>query len=164
MIGRFGMAHACPVSGMILTAAHVAESHTYTGVVQKSYAYTIGGRGGYISPISSSAFRDLAGMRVQSGDIPPMNTLAETAAAQGDTVYWREWDLQNRVGRLELRKGEVSEPPEAGHFAFLPSPTPGASGGCVFNEAGDVVGILVWSVGITKHVGFAVDITGDWSP
>jgi hypothetical protein len=155
MIGRYGIAHACPVEGKILTAAHVAEVTVEGRTIQLGYTFQQGDSHGFLTGQSGLFSRDLAPMTLDEGDVTYF-PLAE-AAIQDSKVFWQEFDISVKPLRLVTRSAKVGQL-VSGHFTFKPGPSPGASGGCVFDESGNVVGIVTWTVG--PGVGVAVNLTG----
>lgn len=165
LIGRYGLAHACPVDGRIGTAAHVAVDESPLGTVsQRGYVYSQGPRAGFLAGYAPLDSRDLALMAVQAGDAPLYASRAETGPTVGEKVYWSEFNLTSHPMRQEVQYGKVTEV-GPGHFAFEPEPKPGASGGCVFSEDGKVYGIVIWGLGYgMSPSGVAASLVGQWWP
>ena len=163
LIGRWGLAHACPVDEHILTAAHVAaRMGTDYGQYPMSYVYQQGAKSGLLTPSQDhppSTFVDLAWFDVNLGDVPDFNPRAKTVSI-GEKVYWFEFDYsRKKVLRKEKIESKVSHV-IAGHLSTDRPFTRGASGGCIFNEAGEVVGIPIWRIG---YGGVGVQLTEQWN-
>lgn len=164
LVGRFGIGHACPVNGMIFTAAHVATSpKSDPSQAALGYVYSMGTRKGFVTGFSPLLSRDLATMNVDIGDQPTYGRLAGRAPVNGDKIYWQEFNLTANPLRGELRSGEITDV-TTGHFVFKPEPSPGASGGCVINEQGEVYGIVIWGIGLGPRRGVGVILSGEWWP
>lgn len=165
LIGRYGLGHACPVGGVILTAAHVAMDDDGGAERPKFFAYGMGNQKGYLSTAWAAQSRDIALLKVDAGDDPVMNRLSKSPPEVGSEARWQEYVMSGDVLSLRKRKGKIVADPIAGHFTFDPSPVPGASGSCVFNERNEVIGIVVWQLGENLSAkGVGVDITGFWWP
>lgn len=169
VIGRFGIGHACPVEGRILTAGHVAvRLFPSTGMVMSgAYTYSQGSRSGFLSHAWTIASRDLGGLKVDRvGAVAPEEPIyfgiADTGPKPGQKVSWFEYNMRPPVLRIRERSAKVSAI-RAGHFSFDKAPMEGASGSCVFNEDREVVGIVTWRMGLPPE-GIAVNVTGKWKP
>lgn len=162
LVGRFGFAHACPVDGYIVTAAHVAEVSRQGSMVPLSYVYEQGTRRGFLTPNWVAASRDLATFRLDIGDEPLWYHAADGHPVEGDSLYWYQFSYKNvDVERVE---GSVVKT-VTGHITFRPAPVAGASGSCLFNEEGEVVGIVAWRIAEgTTESGFGPLLTGNWKP
>ena len=147
LIGRFGLAHACPVNDHIVTAAHVATIIPRGSMSQysASYVYQQGERTGLITMDTSHApsrFVDIAWMRLEQGDSPVFNKRAAGLQVD-DAVHWYEYEYGAGQAMLRLvRRDSIVTQMIAGHLVTEESPEHGASGGCIFNESGEVVGIV----------------------
>lgn len=162
LVGRGGVAQGCPVEGVIYTAAHVVQFETEDGEPRDlvpGYAFsTVEGNQGIVRTANVNIIRDLAVMYASHGAVNYYK-LGETPA-RGDKVYWREYDFDDDVLAKNLVEAEVSLL-LAGHVVMTDTPETGASGGCLFNEDGEVIGVVVWSI---MGYGVAVSITGYWNP
>ncbi|HLC23986.1 MAG TPA: serine protease [Dehalococcoidia bacterium] len=166
LIGRFGLAHSCPVDGLVLTAAHVAVHRDMFGnETPNSYLWEQGPINGLLTGYVPLASRDLAQLLPDSESLPPMASRADSGPSQGESVYWQQFNMVSDPMRQEIQRGRVTDI-GPGHFAFEPEPKDGASGGCIFNETGEVLGIVVWSLGDNSlsRDGVAVTLTGQWWP
>lgn len=159
LIGRFGIGHACPVNEHIITAAHVAarvgRNHEQYPM---SYVYQQGTKTGLLKPSSDhppSQHVDLGWLDVELGDVPYFNSLARDVYV-GDKIFWFEYDKQFKKKRVDSKVVEVI----AGHLVTKIPFARGASGGCIFNEDNEVVGIPVWRFSI--GVGVGVMLTKKW--
>jgi len=173
LIGRFGLAHACPVEGRIITAAHVA-THITSGYQQYpvNYVYQQGALKGFLAPIGPPlSSRDISQMVVDIGDQPIYNPMAEKVEA-GAGVYWFEYEYSSMEDMLrQVRRNAVVNRLVAGHVVFNAEPTAGSSGGCLFNEADEVVGIISFGLLVdgseykrkgAEYAGVAVNYTREW--
>ena len=149
LIGKHGIAHACPVDGTILTAAHVAFEQYVTGSYEaRGYVYTQGAKRGPVRGFNPAFTRDLAELLVDGGDSPEFVGRADAEPAIGDEVSWSQFNLTNNPLHQEIQKGKITDL-GPGHFAFSPAPLQGSSGGCVFDSSGKVLGVLIWTIGLS---------------
>ena len=166
MIGKNGLAHACAVDGYILTAAHVAFARYPTGAVEaQGYVYTQGPRKGTVYGYVEAISRDLAVMVNDGGDEPVYRPRAAVGPSIGDEVSWVQYNLTDNPLHQETARGKITEV-GPGHFVFSPEPLPGASGGCLLDSSGNVLGVLIWTIGVdpANARGIGATITGDWWP
>ncbi len=160
LIGRTSLAHACPVGGFIVTAAHVMESPGKEPT-QYSYIYQQGSRIGWLKPIETFKFSDLGLMTVSSGDTPLYHKFSDTFPLRGDRIHWYEYNY--RKGVYPIRRQAKVSSIIAGHLSFYPGPHSGASGGCVYNESGEVLAVITWGLG-DGSTGLAPLVLGRFGP
>ncbi len=174
LVGRFSMGSACPVlteghhAGVYaLTNAHNTDLRPFDDVPLYPYRWQNNyGDSGVAFPQSVFTSHDLSWVRLTP---PPrmVYTIAANRPSPGDRVYWSEFNFKSRKKAMApvYRKAKVLRT-VAGHIVIDKTPNPGASGSCVLNEAGEVVGIIAFAVrvGDTSHVGLAVGVWGDWEP
>ncbi len=162
LIGRTGLAHACPVGGFIVTAAHVMEGANSLGVkIEHRYIYQQASRIGWLKPNYTFQHRDLGFMLVDSGDTPKFHNFAEAFPLKGDRIHWYEYDYTKGVQMVKKRGRVVST--ISGHLSFTPGPTSGASGGCIYNESEDVLAVITWRLG-KGNTGLAPLVLGRFGP
>jgi hypothetical protein len=164
---RIGVAHACYVEGALLTNAHVVDFRRSNEIGQKSPAQTCvrystpDGTEGRACSYWVSQSDDLA-LLVDHGLRGPSAVRAERAPEPGDDVWWVEYDFGRRDDAFKprLRKSEVLRV-VFGNLILKEEATSGASGGCVYDEKGAVVGLLSW--GMTMQSGDEVTgVVGLW--
>lgn len=170
LVGRFGLGHGCPVNGVILTAGHnvqpfASAARSSLQLVGFSWEDSAGNRG-YARGVNVHAARDLGVLHVTSGR-PRYYELASQAPELGDAVSWREYD-RSRTERAyfgALRWAQLVNS-VAGHLVLSRPPTHGASGTCVFDSAGDVVGVVSWrdTLQSGEGVAFVVSVVPPWWP
>lgn len=162
----YGFASACAVGNYIYTAQHVLMP--FTGVpflhdAMVSYAWSDeSGREGRLDALGVSPYRDLGVLVPAFGDTPVYQKAAWVPPLEGETVRWIEYSLETEETDFFApveRSGTVLRQ-VAGHVAFDMSPAGGASGTCLYNSAGDVVGIVMWGF---PETGVAVLLTGQWA-
>lgn len=144
-IGATG--HACPCDETIYTARHVAQRKTITGYF--SYPPEINyltwqnrrGGSGYAYGSQYNIFKDLATIELLDYEQKFFYPKAKELPGEGERVSWVEYDPDNY--NQKIRESTV-----VFYFAdyvfFKDLPTPGASGSCLFNSKGEVIGIVVW--------------------
>ncbi len=166
IFSAYGFASACAVEDYVLTAHHVAAP--FAGVPflhdrQVGYAWSDpSGRAGLFDPVGLSAYRDLGLLAPIGGDTPVYQTVSVVPPQEGDIVRWVEYHKKNDD------EGDFFAPEErsatvvrlvGGSVTFDEGPTTGASGTCLFNADGEVLGIVVWGFDGT---GVAVLVVDAW--
>ena len=164
--GAYG--HGCAVNGKLITNAHMVDprdSYDYEApsVVYFRYEFADGTSGiGKSAHISSVA--DLASITIDKN--PPYGYARLGPEPKvGDRIFWVEYDFrkQKNVFKPRERDGKIIKI-IAGHILLDEKVTRGASGGCAYNQAGGVVGLVTF--GFTTHDGKTstgiVGIWGDW--
>lgn len=157
-------AHACPLQGgLLVTNAHVVAGVTWLrwsdahgeGLARRIYPGT-----------SVLADADLALLQVVSGQVGREFAVTPAPPRPGDRVFVRGFHSENRRTVLGGRTVTTKVTRiEAGHVIFEDDALGGSSGGCVFNERGEVVGINAASISTdTKdsRAGSAVGLWGAW--
>ena len=171
LMGRHAVAHACPVAPhYAITAAHVIDPRW----MDKEFPlipYRFSNDDG-VEGIAKPAgvFKEAdVGLLILGPSPVEFYRLAEHAPKLKDKIFWIEYNDKkvNDAFRTEVREAEVVRV-VAGHIYTDDAPVPGASGGCAFNEANEVVGIIVagWGVGYTHNpnVGGIAATYGIWRP
>jgi hypothetical protein len=176
LFGRWAIGHACPCDGLILTAAHVAHPlYLRNGHKDEiiSYAWSDHlGNEGYVGSAYLMLARDLGVLRILSGS-PHYYRHAPEKPVSGDVVSWKEYDYRSRRHAYapRIRTATVVRL-VAGHLILDDSANPddpanpGASGTCLFNEMGQVVGIPIGHKRLfgREYVSVAVSVWGPWWP
>lgn len=158
LIGVKGVGHACPTEIAVFTARHVVEDKNGT-------LHSFASPSGVLTPKWVDDVRDLATLTAPGIEAMPRYKLADSVR-QGEKVWWTEFSFDgDKIFSSERKKAKVLRS-VAGHIVFDKAPEGGASGACLMNEAGRVVGIVVWRwpAGGTQRKGVAVDLTGSWRP
>jgi hypothetical protein len=150
--------HACPVNGYVLTANHVLWDEHYKIHVPAAWSDGYGHEGSaYVN--GGFTFLDLITLDVQ----PPgkLDFLPPGQAMVGDRIYWYEYDLRTRQNALRARRRFANVLRiVAGHYILDDMPVEGASGSCLLNRHGEVVGIINagWDTDDGLGVGVAVKL------
>jgi V8-like Glu-specific endopeptidase len=171
LVGRHSVGHACPVAPhFALTAAHVTDPRWFDSDFNLIPYRFDNDRGDYGLAIPRGVMGevDLGWVEVTPNPVEPY-AVAEHAPAIGDKVYWIGYNIRKRKQAFETERYESEvQLVRAGHIFTKDSPQPGASGGCVFNASGEVVGIVVagWGIGnpYKTNIGEAVGVWGEWMP
>ncbi len=156
LMGLETFGHACPVGGEVLTAAHVAyQPHSY---VPRSFSWEDNrNHWGTAKGQTKDPHRDLATLKIEGGT-PDFYQRSWALPVEGSKVYWVQFKDDDL--RPERKDAKVLYY-RAGYVFFDEYPENGASGSCLFDEAGRVVGIVVWHIGTRKRSGAATLIV-DW--
>jgi hypothetical protein len=147
LVGRFGSAHACPISETLaLTSAHVADLRPFDpGHPMYPLVWSDGfGHDGNLMPVISFRHRDLA---LMESDVPFARwyEIAAEAPAPGERLVALGFDWR-KVRRLYAPRVFTAELLRivARTLIFVEGTERGASGSCVLNARGEVVGINAW--------------------
>ena len=155
-----GMGHACPVNKdgleVIFTAAHTLKAEQWGMFWSDQY-----GNVGILSKMPIPMVRDLLRLKMVNGPAPVFFELG-TSPEIGDKVRWTEYDWSKRSKAMwpKVKEGKVAMI-VAGHIVVDRQPTPGASGACLLNEEGLVVGVMVWGMPLEneEYIAGAIDLT-----
>lgn len=164
LFGRFGTAQGCPISDTILfTNAHVADVFPDSmSFPLLSYEFsTDAGQDGKVIPILAAKSRDLAAMEIEEGTFAVYYHRAAAPPQIGERVWFRGYDFRSKKAAYAPRVFSATVTRIVGHHIIMSEAgTPGSSGSCVMNAAGEVVGINSWGkgVGMTGEVGVAVGL------
>jgi hypothetical protein len=155
-----GGGHACPVEGQVITARHVMWSEQHKTFLMGSWS-SQGARGG--AEVSGAALAlDLVRLTLYGGTVPYLS-LGESPKPD-DKVYWFEYDFRtaSNAYRARRRAGKVLRA-VAGHLILDSNPVGGASGSCLLDAQGNVVGIVIATMDTDDGgaVGVAIELTRD---
>lgn len=169
LIGYASYAHACPVDGLVLSAAHVVQPRNGRNPPLPWPAYyawsDLHQNSGYVHSRGLSP-RDLGTFVVLSGT-PHFYRHATEEPEPGDKVNWLEFDLSSKDKAFAPHSKQARvQRSVSGHLILDEPPMRGASGSCVLNEQGEVVAIITGgvNVGAGGAVGFVVSVSGQWWP
>ena len=171
LMGRWASAHACPVDGLVLTAAHALDPFYRIPIVGErpiGYAWSdMAGNRGLAIGVASNLHRDFGVMRSTLGT-PLFYRHAIEEPKPGEAFQWVEYDFDSKENAYAPKHmSAVLVRRLAGHLILDPVPTRGASGTCVFNSRSEVAGIIVRGVRVGvdgESVGVAVSVSGPWWP
>jgi len=154
-----GIAHACAVDGFIITARHVVVDEAAKRYV-RDLAWSDGfGNDGFASVVAVSPAVDLA-ILVVVGDHQP-KYLPSGVVKPGDEVFWFEYDFRTQANALRARRRLATVLRIVAQQIILDSvPVGGASGTCLLNTRGEVVGIVTagWDTDDDLGAGSAVKL------
>jgi hypothetical protein len=159
LVGRFAIAHACPISeNYALTAAHVTDVRWFDNdFALVPYRYENGyGEYGIAKPAGVFSSSDIGWLHFPSG--VSHFRIASTRPLIGDKVYWVEFNLSNKRKAItpKVEDGKIVNI-VAGTIYIDRAPVVGASGGCLLN-AGKI------GSSNTYNVGAIVGIYPPWTP
>jgi V8-like Glu-specific endopeptidase len=163
VIGRFGMAQACPVAAnLAITNAHVVDPFpTNAGMPLMGLRWD----GGLVRPLTASSFEDLALLTPMGEPFPSWYPLAAETPAVGEELWWVGYDWGKRSRALTRRtfRGDVVAV-VAGTISINAETPSGSSGSCVLNARGEVVAIIAWGreMDNSEHAAFAISVWGRW--
>lgn len=133
-----GVGHACAVDGEVVTARHVMVGEH--GNLNAAWSDAYGNEG--IATVRISANH----LDVSILDVYPEGVvmfLPKSTAKVGETVYWFEYDFRTRKNALRARRRFATILRIVAQQIVLSEvPTRGASGTCLINSNGEVVGIV----------------------
>lgn len=171
LIGKYTAGHACPVyDGYALTAAHVIdvrwEDRNFP-LIPYRFSNEKGDYG-LAQPLTVFAHADIGWLKLLPGPVGSYE-MSERTPKEDDKVFWVEYETgkKNEAFKAKRRDAKIINV-VAGHLFLDQAPISGASGGCLFNEYGEVIGIVTagWKIGnaYEPNVGEAVAVYGDWMP
>lgn len=163
LISRNGSAHGCAVRpDLALTAAHVVDPEPLRPEAPlQNQSWGQGDVLGVAQAQPPFSTRDLAVVRPIGIPFPHVSRQATAPPAPGDRVTWIEYRWTGRDAMAEKRVEARVLRVVAGHLVVDHEPVPGASGGCGWNDEGEVVGIVVWGLGLSA--GKAGVLVGAWT-
>lgn len=135
------MGHGCPIDDVIYTAYHLMKD-------DKAVTWSDNiGNGGTARVLAHDVARDLSVLTISSGR--PGYLEFASSVTEDEEVSWYIYDFASRdkVFSRSIKEGKVVNASVAGYISFSGNLTSGASGGCLFNKQGEVVGIVVWGIG-----------------
>lgn len=162
--GRGGMGSACPVSATeALTAEHVSsEEHGPGKHVPVPLIYSLDNKyAGLVLEVSADAARDLSRLKITSGDpFPAWYEIAKESPKKGDKVTLSGYDFNKGAVRnvVTAKVMNVDGP----HVTYDRMGSPGSSGSCVLNEAGELIAINTGGFLVEREVGRGVSVWGRW--
>jgi len=169
--GRFSVAHACPVSDTyVLTAAHVTDLRPNDRNFPL-YPYRFSNQSGDYGiaiPVSVFTEVDLGWMRVRK-PLTHYYKMSERTPKVDDEITWVDYNFDKKGKALQpdIRTARIVTI-SAGHFIVDDGPVSGSSGGCVWNEYGEVIGIVssAWTIGSNykPNAGGMAAVYGEWMP
>jgi hypothetical protein len=163
-----GFGHACAVNKAIVTNRHNVLPRGWKEgyeVHPSYYRYEfINGRAGYGKSLRISRYADVAELKL---DIPASQygVLAANGPERGEKVWWVEYDFrkQDKAFFPRVRSAKVTTS-FAGQVILAGEIVPGASGGCAYNEAGEVIGLMTFGFGTDdgRPSAGVVGLWGQW--
>lgn len=162
-----GFAHGCAVNGLTLTNRHVVDFRKGPEEELRPVYFRYGfGEDGDQGRGRSNFVSKGADLAVVLLDLEPKSYAprAKQGPAPGDKVLWVEFDFRKRdkVFKSRLKEGKVLRT-FAGHVVLEEEITRGASGGCAYNEAGEVLGIMAFGVE-TNDMKVSAGFVALWGP
>jgi len=142
-----GAAHGCAVNGVTLTNRHVVDKRNsiLEPLALFKFRYDFfenANRSGVGQSLLVSPFSDLA--TVQLDQVPPFGYAKLGAEPKiGDRIRWVEFDFRKAENAYKPRgrSGKVIAI-FAGQIVLKTEAIEGASGGCAYNDANEVVGLM----------------------
>lgn len=161
LIGHRGLAHACPASATTAwTSRHVAMDERDPAIARRlAFVWSLQSSTGSAWALDFDLRRDLAVVALD----PPVAVLpsvSDDPPAVGERVYaWAYGaSLEPKLVRATVERVVGA------HLVLSEPGSPGMSGGCVWTERGQVVGVWQWGVELVngKARGIASAVWGPW--
>jgi hypothetical protein len=167
LVGRFSVATGCPVSATrALTSAHVTDPRWFDSKAPLwpfRFENALGEEG-IAAPMSVRTEADLGWLALRT-PVSVWYSVASEKPKVGDKVFWREYEIQkeDKFFTFVERDSEIVSV-VAGSFYTKRIIRQGASGGCVFNEAGEILGLATmgYTIGYTGDAGGFIGVWGHW--
>jgi hypothetical protein len=144
--GRFASAHACPIGPeLALTSAHVGDMRPFDkDVALLPFRWSDGdGHGGVLDPVAVSMAEDLAAYKPREGQFARYYAVASAPPEPGTRLWLLGFDWRNGRDAFAPRVLEATVVRVvAGTVVLNKTAWRGASGSCVLNAEGEVVGIV----------------------
>ncbi len=155
-----GGGHACPVNvngtNRIITASHVFWDTEVKAWTNGTYTYK--DQEGFVRPSEYSMFKDISFLEI-SGEV---EYLPSAKPQVGEQVFWFEYDFRTQENALRARRRTASVLRiVAGMIVMDGVPVSGASGGCLLNANGEVVGIVAAAFDTDDLKGAGIAVTLD---
>jgi hypothetical protein len=167
-VGKFGMAHGCPVGPWdIYTAAHVTDEEPLKPETPLFPLRMQDGTGheDVAVPIISSNSADLALMRPLHDPLAYWFQVAPAPPQPGDKLWnvGYHWDSRKEFAKARVVVATVIRT-VAGHVALDRGAGPGSSGACWVNAKGQAVAIEIWGMDCDEAevCAMAVGLWGPW--
>ena len=156
----YGFGRGCPVVGVIATASHVLSTSYYNKTYGDAWWSDQFGGNGFARRVGVDTAVDGAILEAV-GPSPTSIPIGDVT----ETLYFYDYDYSTKEDAFSLTLQRATLVREiGGHIIFDVSPAHGSSGGCLFNDVGDAVGIVVWIIGTddAEHVGVGLRFPEDW--
>lgn len=169
LIGRFGMAHACPLGpDLVITNAHVTDiepTSAFALLPSRAWSEVEGDFGLESRGVSYAADLSVMGP-VSEIKLQHYFPIALDLPSPGDTLYWVGYDWRHKATMFARRvfSGHVLRV-IAGNIIIDRETTKGSSGSCVLDGQGRAVGIIAWGLApdaSKEEVTIAVGIHSIW--
>jgi hypothetical protein len=159
----YSFGHGCPIKDMgILTALHVVQPRLGYRLSSATWS-DASGQVGYADPIGPLPFADIAFLMPVGRAVPTYLPIGK--ANVGDRVYYWEFSYINRAEalRAEMKPATLLRK-VGGHLIVDNPPDEGASGSCIVNASGEVVGVVVWGMVMNdgRTIGIGVEIPEEY--
>jgi len=163
LMGKFGAAHACPVAGVVVTAGHVAHQVSLVegNMVYTPLSYMAEDGEGHYGTADAKGYNGYVDLAMLTLSWEPAYYTKGLAVIPGDEVSWVEYDFTRvrKAYQPRIRRAHVVNA-RLGHIILDETPTPGASGTCVFDALRQVVGVIAFGATTGDGVaGVAVDLS-----
>lgn len=173
LVGRLGMAHACPVGPRVAyTNAHVLDINAFNPIDLQPYVWSAKGTLGFLDvtlgPQAVFLYPGLdLGHFLSDVPFPMYYPIAKKHPEIGEELFLvnLDWSDKKHAGKQELVKVKVLWAISA-HIILDKPGAPGSSGGCILNSSGEVVAINSWGKELDNHeeIGIGIGIWGTVPP
>jgi hypothetical protein len=146
LYSEFGMGHACPTTRGVFTAGHVVRYHPWDynyGV--KNFTWQDGwGSSGVAYGGTFRTDRDIGKVELEGRPLRPPYEIADPKV--GEEVWWQDFSWEKDSWGMSVESSGKILHIIGDIIIFDTVPRAGASGGCLLNVWGKVVGIVVWGL------------------
>jgi S1-C subfamily serine protease len=168
LVGRFGLAHACPLGPTTLyTAGHVVDERPFEADVPlvSLRMSDSAGREDVALPEGVDRASDVALLRPANGPLSRWFVRATAAPAIGDRLWTLGYQRSSRTSLYWPRVVSATVVRViAGHLVLSHGARPGSSGSCWINQRGEAVAVGIWDLFLDGGVEPAGMAAGIWPP
>lgn len=137
-----GFGRGCPVNGVILTARHVVEPKYGETPLDASWGDRLG-HSGFAKTLMVNSAADMALLQPKGPVVPQQLPMGEVT----ERVYFFSYTYTAGPNVFKSEGHWATILHRTARHAMLDiEPTEGSSGGCLFNERGEVIGVIIWGL------------------
>lgn len=157
----FSFGKGCPLEGKIVTARHILVDPIRPGMFSNATWSDQYGRSG--GAVLSAVSYEVDGAILHPDGIPKPHPVKTGRPTKG--LYFFDYNYESPETAFDpvLRKTKLLKL-VGGYIIMDVAPSSGASGGCIYNDQDEAVGIVVWSIILNNEekIGLGVQFLEGW--